>query len=177
MSSIHGDLQKIRPPRVHIRYDVQVGNAIERRELPFVVGVLADLSGLSKDKPKLKKRKYVEINRMNFDQIMAGIKPSLKINVRNLIQNNDTELAFQLEFKGMDDFKPVRVAEKIAEKVKPFAQTLELRRQIKKLLMAMDGNDGVHDVIQHLINDPAALKQLCNEAGRGDLETQEEVRP
>jgi type VI secretion system protein ImpB len=176
MSSIQGDLQKIRPPRVHIRYDVQVGNAIERRELPFVVAVLADLSGLSKDKPKLKKRKFVDINRMNFDQIMAGIKPSLKITVPNLIQNNDTEMVFEMDFSSMADFKPVRVAEKIAEKVKPFAETLELRRQLKKLLMTIDGNDDVLDMIQQLINDRSALKQLCHEAGRGDV-LAEEARP
>ncbi len=164
MVSINKSIEKIRPPRVHIKYEVHVGNAIEKRELPFVVGVLADLSGDNKDKPKLKKRSYVEITSMTFDQVLARIKPSLKINVSNRIQDNDTELAFKMEFTSMDDFKPTRVAEKIAEKVKPFARTLELRRQIKKLLLTMDENDDVVDMFQRLINDRTVLKQLCNEA-------------
>jgi type VI secretion system protein ImpB len=176
MSSIQGDLQKIRPPRVHIRYDVHVGNAIEKRELPFVVAVLADLSGATKGKDKLKNRKFVDINRMNFDRVLASVRPTVKLTVPNRIQNNDTELVFDLEFTGMADFKPSRLAEKIAEKVQPFARTLELRRRVKKLLMNMDGNDDVLEAVQHLINDRVALKQLCNEAGRGETETQE-VRP
>ncbi len=176
MSSIQGDLQKIRPPRVHIRYDVHVGNAIEKRELPFVVGILADLSGTSTLKGKLKKRKYVNINRNNFDQVMAGIKPTVRLTVRNVIQNNDSDLVFDLEFKSMDDFKPLRLAEKIAEKVKPFAQTLELRRRVKKLLMSMDGNEDLQELMEELIRDREALKQLCNQAVEGKPKP-EEVSP
>jgi type VI secretion system protein ImpB len=177
MSSIQGDLQKIRPPRVHIRYTVQTGNAIERKELPFVVAVLADLSGASRSNLKrLKKREFVLINRMNFDQVLAGIKPSLKVTVPNRIQDNGTDLVFNLEFKGMDDFRPTQVAEAIGTQVAAFGRALELRRQIKKLLMAMDGNDDVQDMIQRLINDRAALRQLCQEAGRDDAEPRE-ARP
>jgi type VI secretion system protein ImpB len=150
-----------------------VGNAIEKRELPFVVGILADLSGSSKEKLKLKKRKFVEINRNNFDQILAGIRPTLRLSVPNVIQNNGTDFVFDLEFNAMGDFRPLRLAEKIAEKLKPFAQTLELRRRVKKLLMTMDGNDDLQDLMQQLISDREALKQLCNEAGRGDAQPQE----
>src|SRR6185312_4687407 len=99
MSSIQGDLQKIRPPRVHIRYTVQTGNAIEKKELPLVVAVLADLSGASRSDPKrqkLRKREFVLINRKNFDQVLSRIRPSLKLTVPNRIQNNASELVFRL---------------------------------------------------------------------------------
>jgi len=142
-----------------------------------VVAVLADLSGDSRSNLKrLKKREFVLINRMNYDQVLAGIRPSLKLTVPNRIQDNASELVFRLEFEGMDDFRPTRVAEKIAQQVEAFGKALELRRQIKKLLMAMDGNEDVQDMIQRLINDRAALKQMCHEAGRGDTEP-EEARP
>jgi type VI secretion system protein ImpB len=177
MSSMQKDTGRIRPPRVHIIYEVHVGNAIEKKELPFVVGVLADLSGESRrGLPKLKKRTFVEINRINFNQILSGIGPSLKLNAPNLIQGNDTELVFNLKFESMDDFKPVRVAEQIAGQVESFANLLDLRRQIKKLLTTMDGKDTLQDLVQKMINDRDALKQLCHEAGRDDLEPQE-ARP
>jgi len=183
MSSLQRDLQKIKPPRVHILYEVHTGKAIEKRELPFVVGVLADLSGASRKRlPKLKKREFVEIKRTNFDQILSRIRPSLEFTVPNLIQNNDSELRVKLEFTSMADFKPVAVAQKISNKeqpesyVEPFARLLELRRQIKKLLTTMDGKDSVQDLFQRLINDRHALRQLCQEAGQGEIEP-EEVRP
>ena len=100
----------------------------------------------------------------------------MELTVPNLIQNNDSELRFKIEFASMADFKPVAVAQKIADKdlpesyVEPFAKLLELRRQIKKLLSTMDGKDAVQDFVQTLINDPGALKQLCQEAGHGDVE-------
>jgi len=179
MSSIQKDLGKIRPPWVHISYEVHTGTSIERKQLPFVVAVLADLSGSSSNKlPKLKKRKFVAINQMNFNQILAGIGPTLDFRVRNLIQDNGTDLKVKLRFESMDDFGPVRVAEKVAENVEPFAKLLELRRQIKRLLTTMDGNDALEGVVQRMINDKEALKQLCQEAGRSGPENQDqESRP
>ena len=123
MSSIQGDLQKIRPPRAHPvrrsrgKCDREKGAPVRRRRLSGPVGNV-------QEKAKLKNRKFVEINRNNFDQILAGIRPTLKLTVPNVIQNNDSDLMFELEFTGMGDFKPLKLAEKIAEKVKPFAQTL-----------------------------------------------------
>jgi len=174
MSSLQRDLQRNKPPRVHILYEVHTGKAIEKKELPFVVGVLADLSGASRNKlPKLKKREFVEIKATDFDRILARIGPSVRVNVPNLIQDNGTELSLTLEFSSMADFKPPAVAQKIAEKVESFAKLLEFRRQIKKLLNTMDGNDAVQDLIQRMINDRMTLKQLCQEAGRGDTQSEE----
>jgi type VI secretion system protein ImpB len=177
MSSIQGDLGKHRPPWVHITYDVHVGNAIEKKQLPFVVGVLADLSGDSRNKlPRLKRREFIDINKSNFNQILAGIGPTLNFQVKNLVQDNDSTINVRLRFESMDDFGPVRVAEQVAKTVEPVARLLELRRRIKRLLMTMEGNDALEMDVQRLINDRAALKQLCQEAGRSDPEPQE-ARP
>jgi type VI secretion system protein ImpB len=170
MSSIHNYLQKIRPPYVHIRYDVQVGNAIERRELPFVVAVLADLSGQRRGElPKLKKRPFVEINRTNFDGVLAGVCPVARFDVENRLSDGGPKLPINLEFKSIDDFHPVAVAQQLANgdrKVAEIAKLMELRRRIKKMLTTMDGSDELEGLVQTLINDESARKQLCH-SGRG----------
>jgi type VI secretion system protein ImpB len=181
MSSLQLDLGKNKPPRVHIFYQVHTGKAIEKKELPFVVGVLADLSGASrKGLPRLTKRDFVEIKRDTFDKVLARIRPTVEVTVPNLLQHNDTDLRFKIEFTSMADFHPVAVAQKIADKqalhghyVEPFAKLLELRRQIKRLLTSMDGDDAIQDFIQRLINKPDSLKQLCDEAAQENAESEE----
>src|SRR5262249_37011356 len=114
-----------------------------------------------------------EINRTNFNQILKGTGPTLDYRVKNVLQDNGTDIKVKLQFESMDDFSPVRVAEKAAEKVEPVAKLLAFRRQIKRLLTTMDGNDNLEVVVQRLVNDREALRQLCHEAGRGTSETQE----
>lgn len=176
MSSIHNYLQKIRPPYVHIRYDVQVGDAIEKRELPFVVAVLADLSGQRRNKlPKLKKRPFVEVNRENFDSVLAGVSPTVRFDAPNRLSNRVPEMRVDLEFKTMDDFHPVHVAMQLARKEgTEFAKLMELRRRIKKMLNTMDGNDELEDLVHTLIHNKAALIQLCDHAGRRVSEPRED---
>src|SRR6202049_3261656 len=136
--SIQKKLSRVRKPRVHITYDVEVGDAIEQKELPYVVGVLADLSGQPKDAlPKIKDRKFVEIDRDNFDQAMAGMKPRLTFRVPNRLAADDSEIGVELEFKDLDDFGP----ESVAQKVEPIRKLVEARGRLNELALKVNGSD------------------------------------
>ena len=129
--SVHSKLARVRKPRVHITYDVDVGGAIEQKELPFVVGVLADLSGNPKDAlPRVKDRKFVEIDRDNFNQVLAGTKPRLTFKVPNRLSDDGSSLGVELEFRDMDDFGPEAVALKRQCVIhgKPFISTVASAR-------------------------------------------------
>ena len=111
-------LERVRPPRVQISYDVEIGNAIELKELPFVMGVLADLSGQPKEAlPALKDRRFVEITPDNFDAVVESMKPHLAFSVENKLSedSNAGQIKVDLNFKSMDDFEP----ENVAKQVKP----------------------------------------------------------
>src|SRR5580658_7794310 len=108
--SLQKKLSRVRPPRVHITYDVETGGAIEKREIPFVVGVLADLSGMpEKPLPAIKDRKFVQIDRDNFNEVLGKINPRLAFKVPNKLSEDDTKLGVELKFKDMDDFHPAKV--------------------------------------------------------------------
>ena len=125
-------------PRVHITYDVEIGDAIEMKELPFVMGVLADLSGKPDEPlPRLRDRKFVEIDRDNFNDVMKGMKPRLAFRVDNKLTDDDTKLGVELRFQNIDDFSP----ERVAEQVEPLKKLIEVRQQLKGLLAKTDGND------------------------------------
>src|SRR5207253_846949 len=115
-------LDRVRPPRVHITYDVEVGDAIEMKELPFVAGVLADLSGKPDESlPRLRDRKFVDIDRDNFDAVMKGMKPRLAFKVENKLTNDDTKMAVEVRFNSIEDFEP----EQVANQVEPLRKLLE----------------------------------------------------
>ena len=163
---------KVRPPYVQIQYDVQVGDAIEHRELPFVVNVLADLSGASrKHLPRLKKREFVEVRQETFDRVLQGVSPSVKVEAKNCLVDGADDIRANLVFRKLEDFTPAKVAEQlsdgvqgVSEGVKAFKALYELRRKIKNLLLTMDGDDDLMDMLQRLIDDGAVRKQLCNNA-------------
>jgi type VI secretion system protein ImpB len=123
--STQDKLKRVRPPRVHITYDVETGDAAEKKEIPFVVGVLSDLSGQPEQPlPPIKERKYVEVDRDNFDEILEGTKPRLAFQVENKLEEGSaTKMGVELTFKSMDDFHP----EKIAEQVEPIRKLVEAR--------------------------------------------------
>ena len=155
-------LDRVRPPRVHITYDVEIGDAIEMKELPFVVGVLADLSGKpDAPLPRVKDRTFVEIDRDNFNAVLKGIKPRLAFRVDNKLTNDDTRLAVELRFNSMDDFEP----EAVVNQVEPLRKLLETRRQLASLLAKTDGNDRLSERLQEIISNTALLQQLGKEAG------------
>ena len=128
--SLQKKVGRVRPPRVQITYDVQVGDAIEKRDLPFVVGVLADLSGMpNKPLPPIAKRKFVAIDRDNVNDVMKKIGPRLAFKVPNRLNEDDTKLNVELNFESMDDFQPAR----IAQQVTPLRKLLELRTSLANL--------------------------------------------
>jgi len=160
--SLQHKLDRVRAPRVQITYDVEIGDAIEMKEIPFVLGVLADLSGKPEEPlPKLKDRKFVEIDRDNFNNVLEGMKPRLAFKVDNKLTGDDTKLAVELRFKSIDDFRP----ENVVTQVEPLRKLLDARQKLSGLLNKLDGNDRLDDLLQKVIADTDSLQKLGKEAG------------
>lgn len=163
--SLQHKLDRVRPPRVQITYDVQVGDAQKKVELPFLLGVLADLSGHPEEPlPSMKERKFVEINRDNFNRIMAGMKPRLAMKVDNQLQKDGTHLGVELKFKSIDDFEP----EQVVRQVEPLRKLLEARQRLADLKTKITSNDRLDSLLQGIIKDTERLKQLGQETGQRD---------
>jgi type VI secretion system protein ImpB len=160
--SLQKKIGRVRPPRVQITYDVETGGAIEKKELPFVVGVLADLSG-QPDKPLLtvKDRKFVEIDRDNFDKVLTKMEPRLAFKVDNKLNNDDTKIGVELRFSNMEDFEP----QNVVEQVEPLRKLIELRRKLSNLRSSLYGNDKLDKMLQQILNDNQELSKLCTEVG------------
>ena len=160
--SLQHTLDRVRAPRVQITYDVEVGDSIEMKEIPFVVGVLGDLSGKPDEPlPKLKDRKFVEIDRDNFDTVLDGMKPRLAYRVDNKLTDDDSQLAVELRFKSMDDFHP----ERVAEQVTPVRKLVDARKRLSDLLNKLDGNDKLDELLQDVLSSTESLEKLGSEAG------------
>lgn len=155
--SIQHKLNRIRPPRVKITYDVETGGAIEKKELPLVVGILADLSGQPAALPeKLRERRFVEIDRDNFDDVLSSLSPRLAIQVENRLANDGSKLNVELHFNEFDDFSPLN----IINQVKPLGRLLQARQRLRDLLTKLDGNDDLDALLQQVVNDNAELQTL-----------------
>jgi type VI secretion system protein ImpB len=157
-------LDRVRAPRVHITYDVETGGAIEMKELPFVMGVLADLSGQpSEPLPKLKERKFVEVTPDNFDDVLKSMKPHLAFKVDNLLSEDPDagQLGVDLSFESLDDFSP----DKVAEQVPALRKLLELRTQLSDLRGSLQGNEKLDEILQATLGNEEKLNQLRNEIG------------
>jgi type VI secretion system protein ImpB len=158
---------------VHITYDVEIGDAIEMKELPFVVGVLADLSGKPDDPlPRLRDRKFVDIDRDNFNDVMKGTKPRVAFKVDNKLTNDDSKMGVELRFNNMDDFEP----EQVVNQVEPLRKLLEVRRQLSDLLAKTDGNDKLNERLQEIISNTELLQKLGKEAGVEPSDSKEESK-
>ena len=150
-------LSRIRPPRVQITYDVEIGDAIQMKELPFVVGVMADLSGAPAEAlPKLKDRKFVEIDRDNFNDVLASCAPRLALRVDNRLAKDDTKLNVELKFRSIDDFNPAAVVKQI----EPLNKLFEARQRLMDLLAKLDGNDKLDALLQEIVDNPDNQKAL-----------------
>ena len=163
-ASTQHKLDRVRPPRVHVTYDVEVGDAIEIKELPFVMGVLGDFTGQPVDPlPRLKDRKFVEVNPDNFDSVLEGMKPHLAYTVENKLSEdpNAPNLKIDLHFKSLEDFEP----DKVARQVKPLAELLDLRTRLSDLRGSLQGNDKLEDVLMKTVKDKDALSRLKEEMG------------
>ena len=157
-------IDRVRPPRVQITYDVEVGDAIEIKELPFVMGVMGDFSGQPTEPlARLKDRKFVEVNPDNFDSVLANMKPHLAYSVENKLSEdpNAGNLKVNLDFKSMDDFSP----ESVARQVGPLRELLELRDRLRDLRGNMQGNDKLEELLREAVTDKDKLAKLRTEMG------------
>jgi type VI secretion system protein ImpB len=155
-------LDRVRSPRVHITYDVEIGDAIEMKEIPFVVGVLGDYSGKPEEPlPKVMDRKFVEIDRDNFDSVLAGMKPRLTFQVDNKITNDDTKMGVELKFRSLDDFHP----EQVANQIDPLRKLVEARSRLSDLVSKLDGNDKLEELLQEAISSTEGIEALGKAAG------------
>jgi type VI secretion system protein ImpB len=160
--SLQKKVGRVRPPRVHITYDVETGGAIEKRDLPFVVGVLADLSGMpEKALPPISKRKFVSIDRDNVNDVMKKIGPRLAFKVPNRLSEDDTKLNVELRFESMDDFQPPRIAQQIT----PLRKLLELRNSLANIRSSLIGNEKLENLLQEMVHNQDLLRQAGSEAG------------
>jgi type VI secretion system protein ImpB len=165
-NSTQHKLDRVRPPRVHVTYDVEVGDAIEMKELPFVMGVLGDFTGQPEQPlPRLRDRKFVEVNPDNFDQVLEGMKPHLSFSVENkLAEDADAaQLKIDLHFKSMDDFEP----ENVARQVKPLRELLDLRTKLSDLRGSLQGNDKLEELLMDAVSNSEKLDKLRGEVKDG----------
>ncbi|PWT79985.1 MAG: type VI secretion system contractile sheath small subunit [Acidobacteria bacterium] len=165
--SIQKKLSRVRPPRVRITYDVELGDAVQLKEIPFVVGVLADLSGKPAEPlPRLKDREFIEIDLDNFDEVLKEIKPRLAYRVNNKLIDDDTKLGVELHFYTMQDFEP----QQVVNQVEPLRKMAESRRNLSDLLCKIDGNDRLVELLHEVIKKASALQktEVEQEAAQGD---------
>jgi type VI secretion system protein ImpB len=152
-------LTRVRPPRVQITYDVEVGNAIQVKELPFVMGVMADFTGHpAEELPRLKDRKFVEVNPDNFDDVLASMKPHLAFSVENRLSDakDAGKLGVDLNFRSLDDFSP----ERVAQQVPALNKLLELRTKLSDLRGNLQTNEKLGDLLQDMMGDSEKLDKL-----------------
>ena len=161
-SSIQHKLDRVRKPRVHITYDVEIGDAVVKKELPFVMGVMGDFSGNPTKKPdSLKQRKFVNIDRDNFDDVMAKINPELNIKVKNTLQGGDKEMAVGLKFDSMESFDPG----KIVDQVPALKSLLDSRNKLRDLLTTMDQSEDLETLMEQVLTDTAKVAEAASQMG------------
>jgi type VI secretion system protein ImpB len=159
--SIQKKLTRVRPPRVQLTYDVEKGDAIEKKELPFVVGVVGDFSAQTKEElPRLKDRKFVNIDRDNFDDVMKSLKPRVSYRAKNTLTPEGGTFGVDLTFEKMDDFRP----EAVVQQVEPLRELVEIRTKLADLRNKMAGNDRLEDALADVLTNTEKLKQLETEA-------------
>ncbi len=157
-------IKENRAPRVHIEYEVETYGSMQKVDLPFVMGVLSDLSGKSLvEKKSLDQRDFVEIDMDNFEQRMAAIAPRAAFNVDNTL-TGEGKLAVDLTFKTMEDFSPGAVA----KNVPALAKLLEARQELNDLMLYMDGKEGAQDLLEKVLKDPELMKALAAAKPAGD---------
>lgn len=162
MDSVHNKLQRVRKPRVHITYEVETGDSAIERELPFVVGVLGDFSGNPTTPLKpMKDRKFVQIDRDNFDEVLAKMTPELHLKVQNTLAGDGSEMAVDLQFKSMEDFDPGNVV----RQVEPLRKLMETREKLSDLLSKADRSEDLEGLLEDVLRNEEHLKKLSGELG------------
>ncbi|MCR4415541.1 MAG: type VI secretion system contractile sheath small subunit [Thermoguttaceae bacterium] len=160
--SIQHKLDRVRKPRVHITYDVEIGDAIEKRELPFVVGVLGDFSGHPTEPLKpLRDRKFVQIDRDNFNEVMQRMTPGLNLRVENTLAGDNSELAVQLKFNSIEDFEPAQVV----AQVPALRKLLETRNKLRDLMTKIDVSPELEGILEQVLQNTDELKKFSEQLG------------
>jgi type VI secretion system protein ImpB len=144
---------------------VETGGAIQKKEIPFVVGVVGDYSGKpdpdDPDKKRFKDRKFVEIDRDNFNSVLKGMKPRLAFRVDNKLSDEDTKIPVELKFESLDDFHP----EQVAKQISPVNKLVDARQKLTELLGKLDGNEKLDELLQGVINETDQLQELSKDTG------------
>ena len=164
--SVQTKLERVRSPRVHVTYNVEIGGAIELKEIPFVMGVLADLSGQPADPlPKIKDRRFVEITPDNFDSVLESMKPRVAFSVENKLSEEPdaANLKVDLKFAKLEDFEP----QNVARQVKPLKELLDLRTRLSDLRGSLQGNDKLEELLLESIGNTEKMEKLKGEIGKG----------
>jgi type VI secretion system protein ImpB len=165
--SIHEKLKRVRKPRVHITYEVETEGAEILRELPFVVGIMGDFSGDPTEALRpLSERKFIQIDRDNFNDVMARMTPGLNIRVANTLAGDGTEMAVQLKFNSIEDFEPGQVA----EQVPALKALLETRNKLRDLMSKVDRSEQLETLLEQILKNEGELKSLSGELGLGKQE-------
>ena len=163
--SIHNKLKRVRKPRVHITYDVETNGAEVKKELPFVVGVMGDYSGDNAASRKaLKERKFVQIDRDNFNDAMTKVNPKLELQVENTLAGDGSKMGVNLDFKNMDSFSP----EAIVDQVEPLKQLLEARNKLRDLLSKADRSEELEKVLEDILKNADNVTNISKELGVGE---------
>jgi type VI secretion system protein ImpB len=171
--SVHDKLERVRKPRVHITYQVETEGAMVEKELPFVMGVLGDFSGNpTKPLKAFKDRKFIQIDRDNFNDVMARMTPGVNLRVENTLADDGSELAVNLAFNSMDDFQPAR----IAAQVEPLRKLLETRDQLRDLMSKVDRSEDLEGLLDQVLQNADDLKKLAS-ALAVNGETNGEAKP
>jgi type VI secretion system protein ImpB len=164
--SVQKRLERVRPPRVQLSYDVEIGDAIEKKELPFVMGVMGDFTGQQDPDmplPKLRDRKFVSVDLDTFDEVLDGMGPKASYRVRNRLSGEGGEFAVTLDFKSLDDFTP----EAVVQQVEPLRKLLDARTKLSDLRNKLAGNDKLEDVLGDVLGNMDKLEQLGRESAEG----------
>ncbi|MCF3947614.1 type VI secretion system contractile sheath small subunit [Acidiphilium sp. AL] len=165
--SIHEKLKRVRKPRVHITYDVETEGAQIERELPFVMGVMGDFSGDPTQPLKpLADRKFIQIDRDNFNDVMARMTPGLKLKVDNKLADDGSQMAVDLKFNGIEDFDP----ERVVQQVPALKALLETRNKLRDLMSKADRSEQLESLLEQVLQNDAELKALSGELGLGKQE-------
>ena len=158
--SVQKRLQKVRPPRVQMTYDVEIGDAIEKKELPFVVGVVGDFSGQSEvEQKKLRDRNFVNVDNDNFDEVMKAVEPRAVFRVPNTLSDKGGEFAVDLKFKSTEDFRP----ESVVQQVEPLRKLLEARTKLADLRNKLAGNEKLEDILSDVLSSTEKLGELSKQ--------------
>ncbi|MEP6848457.1 MAG: type VI secretion system contractile sheath small subunit [Acidobacteriota bacterium] len=160
--SLQHKIDRVRPPRVQITYDVETGGAIELKELPFVVGVMGDFAGKSEEpQPAMKNRKFVEVDPDNFNQVLAGMKPRLAFTLDNKLQDDGSKMGVELKFKNIEDFEP----DSVVQQVEPLRKLVEARKKLSDLRSKMDGNEKLESMLEDILSNTDQQKELSQALG------------